>query len=167
MRMPKNAAIFWRSRKINADRTHRLPIENMSAETGSLLRKARAARGLSIEQAAQATRIGKDQIKLLESGDFHAFPSPAYCRGFLSIYGKFLGVDVSLEMTSLEGSNPLSDKSYDYLKNIPPAPLPEDSFAAPERAPSFVPLIVFLALLSAGACVLWLLFNLKRLGLAN
>jgi cytoskeleton protein RodZ len=139
----------------------------MSQETGLRLRKARSARGLSIEEAAQATRIGKEQIRMLESGDFHAFPSPAYCRGFLSIYGKFLGVDVSLEMTSMEGVNPLGEKTYDYLKNIPPAPLPEDSFAAPERTPSFVPLIIFIVLLAAGSGVLWLLFNLKRLGLAN
>ena len=139
----------------------------MSAETGLRLRKARSARGLSLEDAARATRIGKEQLRLLEAGDFHEFPSPAYCRGFLSIYGKFLGVDVSLEMTSMEGVNPLGEKTYDYLKNIPPAPIPEDAFAAPERTPSFVPLIVFLILLVAGSGVLWLLFNLRRLGLTH
>lgn len=139
----------------------------MSAEIGLRLRKARSTRGLSLEDAARATRIGKDQLRLLEAGDFHLFPSPAYCRGFLSLYGKFLGVDVSLEMAAMEGVNPLGEKTYDYLKNIPPAPLPEDSFAAPERAPSFVPLIIFVVLLAVGASVLWLLFNLKRLGLAT
>lgn len=67
--------------------------ENWTGKTiGTILREAREARGVSIEEAARVTRIGKNYLIALE-GDLHdKLPNPAYVKGFLRIYSGFLGM---------------------------------------------------------------------------
>lgn len=90
----------------------------------------------------------------------------AYGRGFLVIYGRFLGVDVSQHAARLEGHNPLHLKDYQYLSNTPTPPLSEDSLAPRERSPSIVPLLVFAAILLILGTGLWFLMSLKRIGVS-
>jgi hypothetical protein len=84
----------------------------------------------------------------------------------LVLYGRFLNVDVADQAAHLKGHNVLEASKYEYLSNTPAPPLSEDSFAPRERSPSIVPLMVFLVLIGLVAGGLWLLMNLKRLGLA-
>lgn len=63
-----------------------------NAGLGSWLLSSRRARGVSLEQAAEVTRISKSYIDALEREDFSKLPSPAYCKGFLRLYAGFLGV---------------------------------------------------------------------------
>lgn len=138
----------------------------MRDTTGDKLRKARLARNLSLSDVAQATRIPADKVEAIEVDDYSQFPSMAYARGFLVLYGRFLAVDVSEQATLLEGHNALHARDYQYLDNIPAPPLSDDSLAPRERSPSIVPLIVFLVILTVVGGALWLLMNLKRLGLS-
>jgi cytoskeletal protein RodZ len=57
---------------------------------GDKLRSARLAKGVSIEEAAAATRIRRSTLQALESGDFNALPAPVYTRGFLVNYARYL-----------------------------------------------------------------------------
>lgn len=60
--------------------------------TGTILREAREARGISLDEAARVTRIGKNYLVALE-GDLHdKLPNPAYTKGFMRIYGGYLGL---------------------------------------------------------------------------
>ena len=62
-------------------------------KAGRLLRQAREARSLSLEQVAQATRIRVHYLSALEAGDFDALPSLAQARGFVRAYAGYLGLD--------------------------------------------------------------------------
>jgi cytoskeleton protein RodZ len=63
------------------------------AAIGDQLAEARVGRGLSIEQAAQDTRISQRFLEALEAEDFGALPAPVYVRGFLRSYANYLKLD--------------------------------------------------------------------------
>ena len=54
---------------------------------------SRQARKLSLEQAAQQTRIRLRYLEALENGDLEALPSYTQARGFLRTYAQFLKID--------------------------------------------------------------------------
>jgi len=60
---------------------------------GALLEAARGARGLSLEESAAATRIRLRHLSALEGDRFAELPAPAYVRGYLRTYARFLDLD--------------------------------------------------------------------------
>lgn len=135
---------------------------------GRKLAKAREARGLALEEAAIETRIRASQLAALEADDYGAFPNNTYARGFLLIYGRFLGVDVREVARNLEGSNPINVDAYQYLTAFPEAEPQRDAPRRREaeprsRRPSLAPLIVFVLLLGAGALGVHLYLQAQRL----
>lgn len=65
----------------------------MTLPIGEQLRQTRQARKLSLEQAAQQTRIRLRYLEALENGDLEALPSYTQARGFLRTYAQFLKID--------------------------------------------------------------------------
>lgn len=59
---------------------------------GNVLEAKRTARGLSLADAAAATRIRLRHLTALESDDFSELP-PVYVRGYLRTYATFLDLD--------------------------------------------------------------------------
>ena len=135
---------------------------------GEQLAQARTARGLSLDEAAHETRIRPDKLAALEQDDFSAFPSNTYARGFLLIYGKFLGVPVQDLARELESSNPISVQDYQYLNAAPELPPEQRARSRPRekrsRRPSIAPLIVFILLATGSAFVLHFYISAQRLG---
>ncbi|MEO8540733.1 MAG: helix-turn-helix domain-containing protein [bacterium] len=64
-------------------------------ELGSLLTRAREARGLTLEDAERDTRISRRYLQALEGEQFEVIPAPVYARGFLRSYSQYLGLDPS------------------------------------------------------------------------
>jgi cytoskeleton protein RodZ len=64
--------------------------ENQSM--GTYLRAARRRRRISIERAAEDTKIRSDFLMRMESDEFD-FLAPAYVRGFIRTYTRYLRVD--------------------------------------------------------------------------
>ncbi|HLQ61894.1 MAG TPA: helix-turn-helix transcriptional regulator [Candidatus Acidoferrales bacterium] len=62
-------------------------------DPGAALAERRAARGLSLEQVAAATRIRPAQLAALEEGRFDDLAAPVYVRGHLRAYAGFLDLD--------------------------------------------------------------------------
>jgi len=60
---------------------------------GEQLRQAREARGLSIREVEQATRIRQVFVLALEEDRLQDLPDPAYVRGFVRNYARFVGLD--------------------------------------------------------------------------
>lgn len=73
---------------------------------GPTLRAAREAKGLTLDEVEQATRIRVKFLEALEDDDFGALPSVTQARGFLRNYAQFLGLD-----------------AHDMLARIPETPL--------------------------------------------
>ena len=134
---------------------------------GRKLAKAREAKGLSIEEAALETRIRANQLAALEADDYSTFASNAYARGFLLIYGRFLGVDVREVARGLESGNPISIAEYQYLNAIPESEPERHGPTRREqpsvRRPSIAPLIAFVVLVGAAGLVLHLFLQAQRL----
>lgn len=62
-------------------------------ELGEWLRTAREGRSLSLELAAEQTRVPLNYLKALEEEDFSIFSSSLHARGFLRNYAVSLGLD--------------------------------------------------------------------------
>jgi cytoskeletal protein RodZ len=62
---------------------------------GQTLATARKEAGLSVEEAAHATRIHPNMIRYIEADDYSLFASVAYAKGFIRTYASHLGIDVS------------------------------------------------------------------------
>jgi hypothetical protein len=64
-----------------------------SIGVGSALRRARAIRRISIDDAVRDTRLPADQLRALEDEDFDAFAGEVYVRATLRTYAQYLGLD--------------------------------------------------------------------------
>lgn len=60
---------------------------------GPLLRAAREAKGLSLEQVASETRISRRHLEHIEAGELEALPGRTYAIGFARTYAKTVGLD--------------------------------------------------------------------------
>jgi cytoskeleton protein RodZ len=60
---------------------------------GELLHHARTARGLTLTEVSEATKIRVRYLRALEDEDWDVMPASAYARGFLRTYASYLGLD--------------------------------------------------------------------------
>ena len=74
------------------------------------LRSARAAKNLTVEQVAEATKIRTDHVRALEEGTFGAFSATVYIRGSVKIYSKFLKLDEAALLAALDGELKATEK---------------------------------------------------------
>jgi cytoskeleton protein RodZ len=65
-------------------------------EIGTTLRAAREARGATLDDAAEATKIRPSHLQAMEEEAFERLPGPTYARGFLRAYADWLGLDTQL-----------------------------------------------------------------------
>jgi Helix-turn-helix domain len=73
------------------------------AGIGPVLRRAREARGVSLDAASRSTRIRPRYLAALEDdAGSDAFPGPIYARFFLKEYARYLGVDDEPLVSALE-----------------------------------------------------------------
>jgi cytoskeletal protein RodZ len=137
----------------------------MVESVGKKLHQARLQRGLTIDEAAHATKLRPDKIAALENDDYSRFANNIYAKGFLQIYGRFLKVDVEEFARTLDNANPISISDYQYLSNAP-ATKSETIVTRREdrRAPSMAPLFFFLVLVAVGAVAFsWVYKNYERI----
>jgi len=73
----------------------------MSA-VGETLRKNREARGLTVEQVSEVTKMRTDHVRALEDGNYDVFPAKVYVRGFVRSYANFLGIEFEEISPALE-----------------------------------------------------------------
>ena len=137
---------------------------------GKKFQEARRARNLTLDEAARMTKIRPARLAEIEADDFSQFPSLAYAKGFLLIYGKFLDVDVTPYLDAFEDSERVTVDGYSYLQENRPekpvsAPVVPRRPAAVGRGyrVSPVPLIVGIAVLVIGFLLMKLVLNVQRL----
>ena len=139
---------------------------------GKKFQEARLARKLTLDEAARMTKIRPQRLAEIEADDFSQFPSLAYAKGFLLIYGKFLDVDVTPYLDAFEDPESVTVDGYSYLQ--------ENERAKPVSAPvvrrrsrpvatggsnrvSPMPLIVGIVVLVVGFLGMKFLLNVQRL----
>jgi cytoskeletal protein RodZ len=146
---------------------------------GNKFQEARIARGLTLDEAARMTKIRPSRLAEIEADDFSQFPSLAYAKGFLQIYGKFLDVDVAPYLEAFETSESVTVDGYSYLQEEPapapartpvvrrrpsrPAAPSRPSSSSPGERPSLMPLVIGIVVIVVGFWLGKLLVNLRRL----
>ncbi|MCK6585274.1 MAG: helix-turn-helix domain-containing protein, partial [Anaerolineales bacterium] len=112
----------------------------MPETIGQRLKREREARYISLEKAAEETRIRRAFLQALEADDFSVMPSAAQGRGFLRNYAEYLGVDIDELIAEIqrnpippvEVSGPLPQVNLSETELPPLVDLKED-----EPAPRF------------------------------
>lgn len=66
-----------------------MDMENVS----NMLKEARLAKGLSLEEAEAATSIRKLYLDAVEQGEFGKIPGDVFAKGIIRTYGNFLGLN--------------------------------------------------------------------------
>ena len=138
-------------------------------ELGSLLREAREAKGLTLAEAQESTRINSSYLQALEEGRYDQLPTQVHVRGYLSNYAKYLMLDpkplldrYELNQTSHAAIPPLN--SEPQPENGPTLQSREDrvfydpvnmevSSAGQRDSSSLVRIIIILALVAAVALI--------------
>ncbi|MFV0645190.1 MAG: helix-turn-helix domain-containing protein [Sphingomonadaceae bacterium] len=126
--------------------------EITSAGAGAELRAAREAKGLSLEQVAEETRIPRRHLEMIEQGDFSRLPARTYAIGFARNYARLVGLDeqdiagqVSQEMGRTGGQGRDAQTTYE----------PADPARVPSRTLGWVMLFAAV-LLVAG---IWMFYR--------
>ena len=116
------------------------------------------------------TKIRPQRLAEIEGDDFSQFPSLAYAKGFLLIYGKFLDVDVTPYLDAFEDSESVTVDGYSYLQEnerAKPVSAPvarrRPAASGPTNRVSPMPLIVGIVVLVVGFLGMKFLLNVQRL----
>lgn len=118
-------------------------------EFGKTLRAAREAKGLSVAQIAEATRMLSSMVENLEKEDFSSLPAPIYGRGFVKLYCEQVGLDpkpmIAEFMEIYNGARDIGIKEKPLVEKKPveeppvqaePPPAIEPLAASPLERPS-------------------------------
>ena len=143
---------------------------------GDKFQKARTARNLTLDDAGRMTKIRPAKLAEIEAEDFSSFPSLAYAKGFILIYGKFLNVDVTPYLEAFEGPDQVTTDGYSYLQDndVPPPPRPTKVVVRREpsgggggaggrQRSSLLPLAIGLVILVGGWTLLKFLMDVRRI----
>jgi cytoskeletal protein RodZ len=134
---------------------------------GKQLQRAREIRGISLEEAAHATRMRPAMLQALEEGNLEAFPNPAYAKSFLLLYGKYLRLDVKAVAAEIDTAMQVTVDDYQYLTHAnetTAGPARRGDFARPHSLPSWGPVLALggITAIVVFGFLLWL--NMSRIG---
>lgn len=99
-------------------------VHEAMTDIGRMFREARERKGVTVSEAAAATRMKVQHIEAIERNDFDYMPAPIYTKGFLRIYAEYLGLDPERVIREYLEQYPAAPPTP------PPAPEPKESRAA-------------------------------------
>jgi len=117
--------------------------QHLTVAVGDELRAAREARGLSLVDIAERTRIPQRHLSAIETSDYANLPAATYSAGFVRTYARLLGLDAAdlsqrfrAELTQNGSREPRRQEMYE----------PADPARVPSRGLVWVTLLVAILL---------------------
>ncbi len=104
------------------------------ATIGELLKTTREERGLTLDQAAHATRVRVHYLRALEEDERDVLPSLVQGRGYLRIYAEYLKLNVQRLLDAWE-SNVLPEEAPEPVQAEPVSAQPETPELQQETTP--------------------------------
>ena len=95
------------------------------ARLGDALRQQREQMGVTLEQAAEDTRIREKFLQAIESGDYQSLPGTVYTKGFLRNYAEYLNLDAEEMLAIYTGERGRAEPARTFA---PMKPLVKRSF---------------------------------------
>lgn len=126
----------------------------MSLTLGEKLRQAREAKGISISEVAEQTRISRLYLESIENNDYRTLPGGIFNKGFVKSYARYVGVDDQEALRDY--AQLISDQgetAVEETKNYRPEVLTDDRSNS-SMLPTLIFAIIILALLSWGVITL-------------
>lgn len=125
----------------------------MSLTLGEKLQQAREARGITLSEVAEQTRISPLYLECIENNDYRTLPGGIFNKGFIKSFAKYVGIDEQEALqdyaTLLAGQD---NQTADAPKTYRPQVLTDDR-ANVSRFPTIILAAVILGLITLGA--LW------------
>lgn len=128
----------------------------MSLTLGEKLRQAREARGISISQVAEQTRISALYLKSIEEDDYKILPGGIFNKGFVKSFAKTVGVD---EQEALQDYAELIGAQDTPIEDQPKTYRPE-VLTDERNTSSMLPTVIF-AIIILGLMTWGILFALN------
>ena len=107
-------------------------------EFGKTLRDAREAKGLTVAQLAEMTRMPSSRVEALEAENFSGIPAAIYGRGFVRLYCEAVGLDpkpLAAEFTEIYSGN----RDLEIRERAPAAASASSPAGAPAAVPAAAP----------------------------
>lgn len=111
------------------------------ARMGECLRSAREAKGISIAQAEEATKIRAPYLQAIEEENYESLPPLVFVRGFIRNYATYLGLNPD-DILNLEGAPPPESETPLVL------PAVEEDLLVPPAVPRLLLVLAVVALLA-------------------
>ncbi len=92
------------------------------ANFGASFKKGREARGLSLAQIADETRISTRFLGAIESENFHLLPGGIFNRGFIRAYAERVGLDPETALREYEQLMNVQESEQQFVSTNAPAP---------------------------------------------
>jgi len=132
-----------------------VPVPADEPTPGTLVREAREAAGLSIDDVAQQLKLAPRQVQALEADDYALLPGRTFVRGFLRNYARLLGLDANALLAALpDGSTASLDRPAISPTTRVMGELPADSAPKTGNARWAIPL-AFVAIVAIAAAYMW------------
>lgn len=109
-------------------------------QLGDLLREAREAKGISLQQVEKITNIRVKLLQALEQEAYEELPAPVFVKGFLRNYARALGLDPEQAVALYKETVGDADRPYELKALSEPLEDPAS------RAPWFLAAFVVIAL---------------------
>jgi len=118
---------------------------------GERLQREREMRGITLEEIAEATKIGTRSLRALEEQDFDKLPGGIFNKGFVKSYGKFLGLNESEVLQDYARLNAAAEETEAENERIfhRPEVLTDDQHVS-GMVPTIILAVVILAAMTAG-----------------
>ena len=127
------------------------------ASLGDTLRKRRIALGKTLADAEAATRIRARLLDALEDGEYDRLPNPAYVRGYITSYARWLEIDPAPLLTMYRAESGAVGPTSAIPRREPVVVPRDKAHAVPWRAAVIIA-VVLLAIVLA----FWGARSLKR-----
>jgi cytoskeletal protein RodZ len=92
-------------------------LEEMELELGTLLKKAREEKGLSLDDIQEETKIRKKYLEAIEENNFEILPGNVYLKVFIKGYAREVGINYQALLENYEILNIKEEKESNLQKD--------------------------------------------------
>ncbi|MBI5884987.1 MAG: helix-turn-helix domain-containing protein [Deltaproteobacteria bacterium] len=126
---------------------------------GEHLKRERESRGFSLKKVFEVTRVPLKYLEAIEADDYDSLPQPAFVKGYIKAYCKFLGIDDNDSVLRFElYLREKSGKSYELT------PLPNAADKRPQQIPSCYLKWIASGLAALGVIAVVVIYAVKHRG---
>lgn len=84
---------------------------------GEILKKTREAKGITLEEISEATKIRCKYLEAIEQEEFQVLPGEIYAKGFVTTYLKYLGIKDKPEVVAIMQAKPKEPEAPAHVED--------------------------------------------------